>query len=787
MRALDRKLLRDLSRLRGQVLAVALVVASGVAVLVMSLTSIEALEETAEAYYEAFDFADVFAVLTRAPERIAVRAAEIDGVRTVETRIVETATLDVPGFGEPVVGQLVSLPERGAARLNRLAVRQGRLAEPGRSDEVVLAEPFAEAHGLRPGDTLAAILNGRKRTLRVVGTALSPEYVYALGPGQLMPDEKRFGVLWMGRGALEAAFDLDGAFNEISLALMPDARTPTVIAALDRLLEPYGGLGAYARAEQLSNWFLMNEIAQLRSMARILPTIFLVVAAFLTHMVLARLIATERAEIGLMKAFGYSNLEVGWHYAKLVILMTGIGILLGWAAGAWLGRYNTEVYAQFYRFPFLYFRPGPSGFAIAAVVSLGAALAGSLGAVSRAARLPPAEAMRPPAPPRYRKTRLHGPALERWIDQPTRIFLRQLARWPVRSALTVSGIGMSVAVLVTSMQWLDAIDRMVDITFHEQQRLDMTVGFAETKPRSAVWSFERLPGVLAAEPGRYVAVTFHAGPRTHRGGIQGIVEEPRLNLLYDVERGAVAPPPEGLLLSSTLARKLGVDAGDLVRVEVREGRRPVHDLPVTAIIETFIGTPAYMRIGALDRLMREGPRAEQVHLLVDPLYVSAIHAELKELPAVAGVTIRKAAVQTFHQTLGDTLLIYVSFFVVFACTLAFGVVYNSARISLSERGRELATLRVLGFTRGEIAYILLGEVAVLVFLALPAGCIAGYGLAALIVAGFETELFRVPLVVAPATYGWAVLIGLAATAASAYLVRWRLDRLDLISVLKTRE
>jgi putative ABC transport system permease protein len=785
--ALDRKLIRDLWRLRGQVIAIALVVASGVAVLVMSLSSIEALKNTATAYYERYRFAEVFANVKRAPEKLAERIAEIGGVQTVETRIVEMATLDVEGFQEPVIGQLVSIPERGESVLNRLALRAGRLVAPGHPDEVVLSEPFAEAHGLDLGGRLEATVNGHKRTLDVVGIALSPEYVYSIGPSQLMPDEERFGILWMGREALEAAFDLDGAFNEVSLSLLRGTNASEVIARLDNLLDRYGGIGAYERADQISNWFLLNEIEQLKTMANILPTIFLVVAAFLSNMVLARLIATERGEIGLMKAFGYSNAEVGAHYAKMVVVMTGIGILIGWAAGAWLGRFNTEIYAEFYRFPFLYFRPGPAVFAVAALVSIAAALGGSLGAVRRAVRLPPAEAMRPPGPPLYRRTGVKAAWLSRWLDQPTRIILRQLLRWPLRSFLTVVGIAMSVAVLVTSMQWLDSIDRIVDVYFHESQRQDMTVGLAETRSREAARGFARLPGVLAVEPERFVSATFRSGTRRHRGAIQGIVPNPQLSLVRDASGETLRAPGDGLLFSTTLAKKLGVGRGDLIWVEVQVGRRPVMRVPIVGLFETYIGTPAYMNIAALDRLLVESSRLELIHLLVDRTAEPALFAELKAMPAVSGVTLRRAAVDTFHSTMAKTLLIFVSFFVVFACTLAFGVVYNSARIALSERGRELATLRVLGFGRAEIAYILLGEVALLVFVALPLGCLAGYALAWLITSSFETELFRVPLVVEPSTFGLAVVIGLAAALVSAYLVHRRLDRLDLIAVLKTRE
>ncbi|MCG8695156.1 MAG: ABC transporter permease [Minwuiales bacterium] len=788
MRALDRKLVRDVWRLRGQVVAIAFVVASGVALLLMSLSSIEALQETADAYYERYRFADVFASVKRAPETLTERIAELPGVQAVSTGVVKWAVLDIEGFAEPVIGELVSIPEEEEPVLNRLAVRAGRLAAKGRPDEAVLSERFAEAHGLEPGDQIQAILNGRKRTLDIVGIALSPEYVYTIGPGALVPDDTRYGIIWMGREALDAAFDLDGAFNSVSLSLLRGASPEATIQRLDRLLDRYGGVGAFARADQISHWFLANEIEQLKTTARILPAIFLGVAAFLTNMVLARLIATERSEIGLMKAFGYSHLEIGWHYAKMVILITSVGIVIGWLLGAWLGRFNTQIYAEvLFHFPFLLYRPGPQVFVITALVSLAAALLGSLGSVLRAARLPPAEAMSPPAPPLYRKSRLGGAGAARWLDQPTRIVLRQIARWPVRSFFTAAGIATAVAVLITAFHWLDSINHMVDVYFFQGQRQHLTVGLVEAQSSEVERDFGKMPGVLATEPGRTVTTIFRHGRRTHRGAITGLPPDAYLSPIFDAEGHDVPVPPRGLAMSTQLAKKLGISRGDNVQIKILQGRRPTRDVPVVHLFETYIGMPAHMNLDALNRIMREPPSVEFIHLLRDPADEASLFAELKDLPDVAAVILRSAAVDTFYETMGKTLTIFVSFFIAFAGALAVGVVYNSARIALSERGRELATLRVLGFSRTDISYILLGEVALLTLVALPLGCLGGWSLAWVIVASFETELYRLPMVIEPSTYGWATAIVLAATIVSAALVRRRIDRLDLIAVLKTRE
>jgi putative ABC transport system permease protein len=650
MTGLNRMLARALWHNKAQVLAIALVVASGMALLIMALTTIEALEETADAYYQRYRFADVFAHVKRAPEPLKRDIAAIPGVQTVQTRIVESATLDVAGYAKPVTGRLISLPERGPLLLNALVLRSGRLPASDRPNEVVLSEPFAEAHGLKQGDTLDAILRGRKRTLRVVGTALSPEFVYAIAPGGLMPNDETFGVLWMGRKALEAAYDFKESFNDVTLGLIRGTRPQTVIDRVDALLDRYGSTGAYARAEQVSNWFLQNEIEQNRNMAHLLPTIFLAVAAFLVNMVMARLIAAERRQIGLLKAFGYRNWEIGWHYAKMGLAIGTLGVALGACAGALLGHWNTEMYAEFYRFPFLLYRPGPSSFAIAATVSLAAMLAGSLFALRRAVVLPPAEAMQPPSPPTYHRGWLTQTALGRLLDEPTRMVARRLLRWPGRTLFAAAGLAMSVAVLILALQWLDAIDTLVESQFVHGQHQDATISFEDLRPMRVARDIERLPGVTTAEPYRSVAVRFRHGHRHERESITGVAAGATLAPVFDSERGAIDMPPGGLVLSRTLARLLAVETGDSVTVEVLEGRRPTLQLPVVRVFDTYVGKPAYMSLAALNRLMRDGRVAGGTHVAVDPDRRAVFLAKLKQVPNVTAVTFRQVAIDNFYDT-----------------------------------------------------------------------------------------------------------------------------------------
>ncbi len=786
MRAINRKVLRDLWRLRGQVLAIGMIIAAGIAALIMSLSTLEALDETTDAYYERYRFGEVFAWVKRAPQSTEQHIAAIPGVRTVQTRVSRFATLDIEGLAEPVMGQFVSVPQLRQPILNQLALRSGRL--PEQDDEVVVNEPFADTHNLVSGDPIAAVINGHRRELRVVGTALSPEFVYALGPGALMPDDKRFGILWMEDEALAAAYDLKGAFNSVSLDLERGASTEQVLQQLDEVLERYGGIGAIAREDQLSNWFVMNEMEQLKTISKILPTIFLVVSAFLTNMVLGRLVATERAQIGLMKAFGYSSTEVGLHYAGFVIGIVCVGAVIGIAAGIWLGRINTQMYADLFRFPLLVYRPSTSAILIATTVSLMAALLGSVGAVRRAAQLPPAQAMNPPAPTVFRRMRLWDTRAARWLDQASRIIIRNILRSLTRSTLTVFGVAASIGLLVLSIQWTDSLDYLGQSYFYHAQHQDVTVGLAEPQSDTIVRDFEHLPGVLAVEPMRIVGADLSVGPITHRGSLTGLESDAWLQPIFDDATASVVPvPPAGLVVGTVLAEKLGVSIGDKVWVEVLEGRRPEVALPVVGLVETYIAMPAFMDINALNRLLKERPSAEYLNILLDRREEAAFYAELKGLPMVSAVMLRQAAIDSFYETIVEHIMVFITLFSVLACALGFGVAYNSARIALSERGRELATLRVLGFTRGEISYILLGEVGLLIAIALPFGCLLGRGLAEVMAVAFNTELFRVPLKIEASTYGLSIIIALAATVISALVVRHRVDHLDLIEVLKTRE
>lgn len=787
MTTLNRKLFRDVGHLRGQLIAAALVVMCGVASFVTLRSAYNSLLTTQQTYYNEYRFADVFARLKRAPEGLVERIRRIPGIASVRTRVVVGVSLDVPGLDEPATGMVVSMPDRKQPVINDLFIRKGRYFSPGSNDEILVSEAFADANNLDIGAVIGAVINGRWEEYTVVGIALSPEYVYEIGSAAMLPDNRRFGVLWTNREGLASAFNLEGAFNDVAIMLSHGADEQQVIDRLDELLKPYGSVGAYGRSDQTSHLFLTSELDQLATTGTAIPMIFLGVAAFLLNIVLSRLVRTQRDQIAVLKAFGYSNLSVGLHYLGMAMVAVVVGALAGVALGMWAGSAMTEVYAQFYRFPLIRYTAGTQALSTAFLISTGAAFIGALSAVRKAVALPPAEAMRPEPPTRFKAGLLERIGFQSFLSPGTRMIVRSLERNPIKALLSALGIALSVAILIIGRYTGDAIDVLMNLQFEGAQREDVTVTFVEPRPAQAAFDLKALPGVLRVEPFRIVAVKLSHGHRSKRTALTGMQSVTSLRRIMDMEGASQRPPRTGVLMTRQLGEALGVKPGDTLRAEVQEGKRATVSVVVDRFIDEFAGLNAYMDIRSLETIMGERGRLSGAYLMVDQRKEEEFNEAVKGTPAIAGTMFRRAALRSFQETIATSQGISRGVMIFFACVIAIGVLYNSARISLSERGRELASLRVLGFRKGEVAFYLLGEQAILVLVALPLGFLIGHGMVLAMVKGFESDLFRFPMVISLQTLAFAALVTLAAATVSALMVRRRIFTLDLIEVLKTRE
>ena len=787
MKALDKKLWRELWGMRMQALAIALVIGGGVAIFIMSLSTLDSLYQTRESYYRDHHFAEVFATLKRAPLSLVQRIEDIPGVDKVETRVLAYVNLDIEGFDDPVSGHLLSLPDNSPGLLNQVYLRKGGLLEPGRDNEVLLSEEFARAHNLQQGDTLRATINGRRKTLTVVGHVLSPEYIYQIAPGAMFPDYLRYGVLWMARKPLASAYDMEGAFNNVTLTLTPGGNAQDVIDRLDDLLKPYGGVGAIARKDQLSNRFLSEELKQQETIATVFPIIFFGVAAFLLNVVVSRLVSLEREQIASLKAFGYSNFAVGLHYTKLVLMIVLLGILGGIGAGIWMGKGMSNIYMEFYSLPFMIYVLRPQVIFSAALISAVVAVLGTLYAVRNAALLPPAQGMRPEQPADYRATLIERLGLQRWFSQPTRMILRHIERRPLKSLLTILGISMACGTMMVGGFQEGAIDHMVDVQYRMSQREDIIALYSEPTSARSLYSLRNVPGVEHVEAFRYVPAKLQFGHRFYRTSVQGIQPNGDLMRLLDSELNVIELPLQGVILTDYLAEQLHIRPGDMLTIEVLEGNRHAVQVQVAGTTRQYLGMNAYMQREALNRLLKEGDAITGALLRVDELHQRDIYARLKDMPRIAGVVEQRSAIASFYETMNETILFFTFITTLLGGSIAFGVVYNSMRIALSERNRELASLRVLGFERAEVAYILLGELGLLTLLAIPLGMLIGYGLCAYLAYQFDSDLYRIPLMLGMKVYAFAAIVVIISSIISAIMIWRNISQLDMVAVLKTKE
>jgi putative ABC transport system permease protein len=785
MNMLDRKLLRDLWNLKGQVLTIALVVASGIAAFCASLSTYESLRYMQQSYYDSARFAHVFVRLKRAPDSVAMRLLEIDGVAEVQPTITRDVLLDLPGVVSPLVGRMIALPEHGLPSINRLSLVAGRWIDAPESNEVLVSESFAINNGLRPGATITALLNGKREALTIAGLVLSPEYVFSATPG--VGDENTFGVFWIGRKRLAAAFDMDGAFDTVSLRLARGANERAVIAAVDRTLDRYGSIGAHGRDRQISHQTLSQEIDQQRVLGIVLPAVFLGVAVFLLNVVLSRQIGTQRSQIAALKALGRPDAEIGLHYLKFVAVIVALGALIGLAAGAVLGHMLTELYTRFFRFPDFDYRLAPWIVFVGIGVSLAGAVGGAMQAVLQVIRLAPAEAMRPPSPPRFRPTVAERFGFGHIYSPAVRMILRDMERRPARALFTTTGIAAALAILIAGTWWGDALNWLIDVEIGMRERMHVAVQLTEAASSSAAYDLQNMPGVLTAEAGRQAIARLRNGHRSYDTLLIGLPTVSDLRPLLDHRLQPVALPSAGMVLNRRLADRLAVRPGETVRVEFLQGTRGQHDVPVVALVDEKMQMFGFMERSALNRLLREGDAIDGARLLIDANHRVAFLQAVKETPRMGAVAELGPIIRNFRENTARNVLVFTSVLTVLAGTIAVGVVYNAARITLAERAWELASLRVLGFTRGEVSGLLLGELALELLLALPLGWALGYGLAWLLVQLMPHGDLEFPFLILPATYAYATLVVLVAGVASGLIVRRRVDRLDLVAVLKTRE
>lgn len=784
---LTKKIGRDLIKLKGQVITIALVVCSGISVLISSLSTYQSLQHAQQKFYSEYHFADVFASLKQAPKALAKQLSQIPGVSQVEVRIVKDVILDLSWLSEPVIGRFISLPDKNIPHLNQLNLRQGRWLDPERINEVLVNESFAEAHQIKPGATITALLNGHREVLKIAGIVLSPEYVYAIRGEDLLPDNKHFGIFWMNEKALSAAFGMQESFNDISLTLTSGASDKPVRSALERLLLRYGLSMSYTRDNQISDRFVSNEIKQQRVIASFIPPIFLMVAAFLLNLVTGRLVNKQREQIATLKAVGYSNTSIAIYYTKMIAIIVLLGATAGIILGAWFGKLMTLLYTEYFRFPFFSYYFSLSAAIIGILVSLIAAGSGAMRAIYQVVNLAPAVAMRPPAPPIYRTLQIEKYSLLANLSASTKMFYRYIFRHLIRSITTSLGIALAMAIVILGLFWQDAVRHMINIQFFMSQHEDAQISFTTPLNKIALVNLKKITGVINSEGYRVVPARLSYQHRTEQTALFGLPKQAQLKVILDKNLRAITIPPHALVLSEGLADRLHAKVGDRLQLNILEGNRAEVLLNVQEIVNDYVGMFAYADINLVNRLLAEDNLVNIASITIDNKYITNVYSEIKNIPKIGTITFKTSIIKTFQETFAKHILVFTSILAGFAIVIALSVVYNNAKITLAERSWELATLRVLGFTEREVSNMLFFNITFETLLAIPFGLLFGYALAWMILQLMQTDWFKIPFIIAPQTYVIAILTVLFSSVMSFFLIQRQIKRFDLSAVLKVAD
>lgn len=792
VRALDRKLLRDMRSSGLLLVSIVGIVAVGTALFVAMGSAHRNLTEAKRLYYRNGQIADFWISLNRAPLSEIERLRELPGVTDLRPRIQYYTTIDLPRSDRPTTGMILSLPDRRQPTINDIDIRAGSYFTDRRRNEVILNDAFAREHGLHPGEWMSVVLNNRRERLFIVGTAISCEFVYLVAPGSFVPDRRNFGVLYLKHSFAEEACGYSGAANEVVGRLSPDAqgRVDEILEQAEAKLEEYGVFSTTPLADQLSNHMLSEEIEGLRTFGFVIPVIFLTVVAVVLNVLMRRLVDHQRTTTGTLKALGYSDAAIFFHFLKFSLLVGLVGGIVGCALGYWLADAMTAMYRQFFEFPSLITRFYFDIHVLTILIALAFAAAGGIRGSRVALRLKPAEAMRPKPPPT-------GGAvfLERltWFWQRLstswRMVLRQVFRNRLRTlaGVFVSTLGAAIVVMIFTMAV--SVQRLVDFQFHWTYRSDIEITLRDEMGWDALLEARRMPGVRLAEPVFDVGCTFRHAGLEKKAGITGILRDASLTVPRDRQGRRVPLPSSGLLMSRTLAEMLHLKPGDVVEFQPVKGRQDVHRARVAALVDGYLGTVVYADLGYLNRLLGEERSINRIQLATngDARSQRALYRELKQLATVEGVSARADMIANLNDTILKNMWVFLGIEVFFGGLLFFGNILNASIVSLAERQRELATLRVLGYGPWEIGSLLLRESLIVTLAGTLLGIPLGYMLSVYVISSYGTEMFRMPLVFTPMVVVQTVLCAVAFTLAAHVLVQWTIHRMDWLEAVKTGE
>lgn len=791
MGVLTRKLLRTIWGTKGQFFAVVTVVTLGVTIFIAMSTALYNLEASKNLFYEQNRFADYYFHVVKAPEQVIRQIEQVPGVAQATGRI----QVDIPLLQEGnqrATARLISYPLPLEGQVNRFQLLSGRLfvQDPYGGVEILTDLQFAAANNLSLNDVVTVVADGKIVPLTVVGTATSPEFVYSIkDPATLIPDPKSFGILMIPLQQAQQLLNQIGEINQVVIRFTPGADEKRVVQRMEEILEPYGNLAAYPRDEQLSHAVLQAELDGLKVTSRFLPAIFFIVAGAIQFIMLGRMVKSQRLQIGVMKAMGYSSRQIMQHYTNYALAVGLLGAVFGTLLGVALASVISYAYGIYFNLPETISGLNTKATVYGFLLSLGVGGLSGVIASRGVTAIHPAEAMRPEVPKSSRKSIFeHWDWLWQRLEPTWKMSIRTIGRNRMRFTLVLLGITFAVGMLVVSLFFHNSIDYMVREHYEVEQRYNYLLRFTTPLKESELLNISRIDGVLQTEPLLEVPVKVHFAGRSEDDVLVGLAPESVLKKLFSTNGKPLQLPKEGLLINEKTANKLGIGVGDKVEIETLLGLGPSRHAEVTVVgvSRQLIGGGSYIPLFQVNRILGEEGLISGAMLKVDPGKVSEVEGVLNKMTAVASILSKQKEIDNFNTSLEATVY-SVGIMILCAVLLGFAIVYNASVISFAERKRELASLRVLGFTIKEVSALLWKEYLLQSLCGIALGLPFGYLMALSFARSLSTDLFSLPVVVYPITYVFAALGGIAFVMIALRFAVRGVRKLDLVEILKNRD
>jgi len=782
VKPLHHKLWRDVRRQRAQFIAITITIFLGVTIFGATYDSFRNLQASYAATATDFRFAN----LTTAGgdvATIATEAAATPGVESAEVRSVADIPFNVGGV--KLLGRIIGVPAGEQPTVNQLSVLEGIYLAPG-SGDVLVEKHMADHFDLSPGDLFDIRMSGRWQAVTVAGVVASPEYIWpARDRQELITSADNFGVIFAANA--EVALATDGSPNEATIYFTGGGEDDALSNDLAAMARSHGAISTYTRAEQASNAGLTEDLKGFEEMAVFFPLMFLLAAAMAAYVMISRVVHSQRPQIGVLLANGFTRRQVRRHYLGYGLVPGLLGSIPGAVAGILLARLITEMYTGMLSIPVTLVQFYPATLIGAVLFGLVASLLAALAPALVASRVMPATAMRGETPSgggrRSTVERLFPPI--RRVPVGWRMAIRGVGRNPRRTVYTIVGVVLSLMLVLVSWGMIDTVQHLMDRQFVEIQQEDATVYFGEAAGAADVAALAEIDGVAAVEPALTLPVSLGSdGEHHYETALLVLADDTEMHRFLTTDGNWISLPRSGLVLGQATQNLLDVAVGSKVAMTIA-GVGVVQE-EIVAFVDEPLGTMAYMSRGRAESLTGDVLPATSALVTYEPGTDAAeLRRTLTELPAVAAFEDANALYAVVQKYM---VLFYgfVGIMLVFGAAMAFALIFNAMSVNIAERTREVATLLAVGTDRRSISRYIAAENLLVAALGIPIGLVVGYFAAKSALASFSSDLMALDLYIRPTTFALAA----AAILLVALISQWpglrAIRRINIPKIIKER-